>query len=161
MDTNKIDPQLISENLTELLTNSINISSLFEKVFYSPEVNYSIPLEQYVYKDGSLVMEETFIKNIAAIADELKNSSSPFSPENISSIIDDNTIKLNNSNKLYVDGENLSVSAAATATSASAAETIKNALVGSASNLNVWVGTQEEYDSIVKDPSTLYFIKES
>ena len=93
MDTNKIDPQLISENLTELLTNSINISSLFEKVFYSPEVNYSIPLEQYVYKDGSLVMEETFIKNIAAIADELKNSSSPFSPENISSIIDDNTIK--------------------------------------------------------------------
>lgn len=165
MDTNKINPQLISENLTELLTNSINISSLFAKVFYDTIPSDSITLSQYVVKDdGALDIENVEIKNVAQIQQELMNAIGSSVVQNIGSVVDNETIKLNSNDKIYVDGSRLSVSVAASATqaaTASLAETIKNALVGSSSPLSVWVGTQDEYDNLTVDQNTLYFIQES
>ena len=163
MDINKIDPQLLGDNLTELLTNSINVSSLFAKVFYSTEPSKTITLSQYVVKDdGSLDIQNVQIKNVAQIQKELIDSVSGSVVQNIGSVIDGETIKLNGENKLYVDGANLSVSAAATATTASSAnfaETLKNTLNGNA--INVWVGTQADYDAVtVKEANTLYLVKE-
>lgn len=163
MDINKIDPQLLGDNLTELLTNSINVSSLFAKVFYSTEPSNTITLSQYVVKDdGSLDIQNVKIKNVAQIQKELIDSVSGSVIQNIGSVIDGETIKLNGENKLYADGASLSVSAAATATTASSAnfaETLKNTLNGNA--LNVWLGTQSDYDAVtVKEANTLYLIKE-
>lgn len=71
-----IDVKLITDNLVELLTNTINVSSLFEKVFYSKEPDRNIELVQYVYKEDTQKIEPelTKIKNVAAIEEELRNS---------------------------------------------------------------------------------------
>ena len=73
MDLSKIDVKLITENLVELLTNTLNISSLFEKVFYDPNPDGNITLEQYVYKPeiDKILPEVTYIPNVAYIKDEL------------------------------------------------------------------------------------------
>ena len=69
-----IDVKLITDNLVELLTNTINISSLFEKIFYSKEPDYNVPLEQWVYEDDhdpKMYPKTTYVKNLAAIEEEL------------------------------------------------------------------------------------------
>ena len=62
----KIDVKLITDNLVELLTNSINISSLLQQMFDS-ETPATVELEQYTYNEESekIVPTTVMVDNIA------------------------------------------------------------------------------------------------
>ena len=67
-----IDVKLIQDNLVELLTNTINVSSLFAKIFYDP-VPEEVDLTQWVYNESSdkITTKVTKVPNVAFIKDEL------------------------------------------------------------------------------------------
>lgn len=71
----KIDLKLITDNLVELLTNTINVSSLFKKIFYDPTPETQIPLTQWVYDEvqDKMIPQVTYVSNVAAIKEELEN----------------------------------------------------------------------------------------
>ena len=67
-----IDVKLIQDNLVELLTNTINVSSLLAKIFYDTEPE-EVDLTQWVYNESSekIIPKVTKVPNMAFIKDEL------------------------------------------------------------------------------------------
>lgn len=177
----KFDVNLIQDNLVELLTNTINISSLFYQVFIDPTPHSDITLDQWVYKDGTMVMETTTgIKNLAAIESNISSQVEDIVDEKLDEYVKDTdyasqntvgvaaidgvTVDLNSDHQLYVKGDSLTVAHSETSSLAAEATivaTIQNQNDSSPySNIKIWVGTQAEYDIIEKANDTLYFIKE-
>lgn len=71
-----IDVKLITDNLVELLTNTINISSLFEKIFDSEAAPTTLETYQYVYNDESQKIEPhtVLVENMSKIKQDLASS---------------------------------------------------------------------------------------
>lgn len=170
--SNNIDINLITENFTEILTNTINIASVFYDMFFkeTPDV---LNLEQYVYNGTEIELKTVQVPNIASIKKDLEESVvSKEATETTFGVvkIDNSTIKKNQSSQIYVpidndtikilENGNISVDKSTfTPDKATLASSITN--INGNSNITFWVGSQDEYDSIsVKDPNTLYFIQE-
>lgn len=71
-----IDVKLITDNLVELLTNTINISSLFEQIFDSGAAPATIETTQYVYNDEEekIKPETVLVENMSKIKQDLANT---------------------------------------------------------------------------------------
>lgn len=74
-DKLKIDAKLLEDNLVELLTNTINVSSLMERIFYS-EIPDKVSLDQWVYNSSSQKLEliTTEVPNLAYIKQDLESN---------------------------------------------------------------------------------------
>lgn len=64
-----IDVKLITDNLVELLTNTINISSLFEQIFDSEAAPATIETTQYVYdeEEEKIIPTTVYVDNMSKI----------------------------------------------------------------------------------------------
>ena len=71
-----IDVKLITDNLVELLTNTINISSLFEQIFDSEAAPATIATTQYVYdeEEEKIKPETVLVENMSKIKQDLANT---------------------------------------------------------------------------------------
>lgn len=70
-----IDIKLITDNLVELLTNTINMSSLFEQIFNSEAAPATIDTIQYVYDDEEekIIPTTVSVDNMSKIKQELES----------------------------------------------------------------------------------------
>lgn len=170
--SNNIDINLITENFTEILTNTINIASVFYDMFFK-ETPDTLSLEQYVYNGTGIELQTVQVPNLASIKKDLEESVvSREATETTFGVvkIDNSTIKKNQSSQIHVPIDNDTIKilengnigvdkSTFTPDKATLASSITN--INDNSNITFWVGSQDEYDSIaVKDPNTLYFIQE-
>ena len=170
--SNNIDINLITENFTEILTNTINIASVFYDMFFK-ETPDTLSLEQYVYNGTEIELKTVQVPNLASIKKDLEESVvSREATETTFGVvkIDNSTIKKNQSSQIHVPIDNDTIKilengnigvdkSTFTPDKATLASSVTN--VNDNSNVTFWVGSQDEYDSVsVKDPNTLYFIQE-
>lgn len=153
MATEKIDVKLITDNLVELLTNTINISSLFSKIFNTLEAAETIETEQYVYDGSAIVATTVYVDNMTKIKQEVAKASSSVVDKCVKKDeIDGETLKFDD------DLGKLRVNESSIVAGTSESVINRNSLE---EHVKVWVGTQVEYGNLEnKDSSTLYFIKE-
>lgn len=175
-----IDVKLITENFVEILTNTINIASLFEQIFNASAEPAEIETVQYVYDEDqeAIVPKTILVDNMAKIKADLENSVSGeigaaledcVKYEDIATSsrlgilkIDGSTIKMNGDSQVYVDPSSLNITRVESAANADAAS-IANTLLNEKDNegISVWVGSQAEFNNIQsKDSSVLYFVRE-
>lgn len=170
--SNNIDINLITENFTEILTNTINIASVFYDMFFkeTPDV---LNLEQYVYNGTEIELKTVQVPNLASIKKDLEESvATREATETTFGVvkIDNSTIKKNQNSQIHVPIDNDTIKILENGNigvdkstfipdKATVSFFVTN--VNDNSNVNFWVGSQDEYDSVsVKDPNTLYFIQE-
>lgn len=175
-----IDVKLITENFVEILTNTINISSLFEQIFDSNAQPATIETTQYVYDQttDTVKPKAVYVDNMSKVKADLEDAVSEeigialedcvkyediATEEDLGVVcIDNSTVKMNEDNQIYVDSSQLGITHVASADSATTATVANSVLAGNIdSEISIWVGSQAEYDSIQqKDSGVLYFIKE-
>lgn len=175
-----IDVKLITENFVEILTNTINMSSLFEQIFDSNAEPTTIETVQYVYDNitDEIQPKPVYVDNMSKIKADLEDAVSDeigialedcvkyediATEEDVGVVcIDNRTIKMNEDNQIYVDSPELGITHVDSATNADVAVLANNVQAGNINEgISIWVGSQIEYDAIqVKDANVLYFIKE-
>lgn len=172
-----IDVNLITENFVEILTNTINIASLFHDMFFS-ETPEDVELEQYIYDGTKLELQSTLVPNLAKMKEELKEAATQSeatstkagvvkiddstivknSTGQICVPIDNNSIVINSNDEIAVDKENFVPDRALNSDITYKIINVHD----SVTPLNFWLGTQVQYDAITdKDPDTVYFISQS
>lgn len=201
-----MDADIIIENLTELLTNTVNMTSVFYDIFLNPE---PIDVQLQQYNDKNQLVTVTIPNRAKDSQVALSDSGSP--EGNVSAPT--GAVYIDNDNyKIYVKVMNTSSEGYSKdgwqliPTSTALEDTIANYLINNSyvravaddkatsdtfgvvkidddsiitnsnnqievskiANTNnngkvqVWVGTQDEYDIIAdKDPNTLYYIIEA
>ena len=163
-----IDVRLITDNLVELLTNTINMSSLFKDIFDSEASPATLETIQYVVEDNKVVPTTVLVDNMSKIKRDLQedvilpDESQTLTNKTISA--DDNTI----SNLSVVNFKNEAITSIihsttqAVDTALPTEKSVADALAEALDGKKIRVLTQDEYDNLSeKDLSTLYFIKES
>lgn len=181
-----IDVKLITENFVEILTNTINISSLFKQIFDSEAAPDVIETTQYVYDEvqDKVVPQTVEVENISKIKADLSDTISGDIGDALDNCVkyddkasavafgivkyDNSTIKINENNQMYVDSDALGITSVPHATNADKATLADSILdthspVDNPVGVSVWVGSQDEYTALGNtiDSNTLYFIKEA
>ena len=171
-----IDIKLITDNLVELLTNTINMSSLFKDIFDSKADPATLKTTQYIVEDNKVVPTTVLVDNMSKIKSDLQ--SGVVLPDESQTLInktinaDNNTISnLSVTNfkddvisSIVHDTAQASDTVLPTEKSVATAlsEVLSTILLEVLDGKKIRVITQGEYDDITeKDPDTLYFIKES